>query len=1327
MAVETVNTIKGYFNTGDKPTESQFANTIDTLNNINSGTTTTLTGVIVGNGSAVSTATIGAGLSFNSGTLACTVSPATDPTGAINTAVSTHSGLTTGVHGLGTASQLNVAVSGDAAVTELVKGNDSRLSDTRIPKSHTHAWSSVTGTPTTLAGYGLSISKSDVGLANVDNTADSSKTVAKSSSLIGGNSTTLLGSIPYQSNADTTSLLSPNTTTTKKFLNQTGDGTNGAVPVWSTIFAYDVGLGNVDNTSDANKPVSSAVSAALSGKSDTGHNHDGSYIATVAPGASGNVLTSNGSTWISSTSSSSGHTIQDNGTSKAARANLNFTGDYVHVSDDSGNNATVVNLDRVVYSITSDTDVYPKTAPYVLGSNGENIVHVYATSFPVYTRLPFTGLSKEIEVVLQNDNVNVTVAWSDEGLGTICTTSGLLYYPDTGWTGTTPTGDTNCITLLNYGQSITIGKSVSLNAGATLQHNIFKTNAICLLDIGVGSFGNSADLTNPAQPKRFTLTNAEYIDVVGIRGDNWFFGSLTPTLEAPATAIVGDYYLKSDGTVYQKVFGEIVHEWVIVTNLATTSHTHIQPQLSAGIVGTVPTITDNTLTLSIGQCTAALFADDNFTLPITKYIVPSRTDLMLTDNAVNYVYIALNGGTPEYRVTTDVSLINESSTIPVNTILVTSGNAHYSHWDSIGDGLTNKLHRRLVKTQRYARESGLTLSESSGNVIIGEGVVWRGGRAFSLQNAYSNGTNSSTWFLYYTATSTWTHSVVTTFNNTQYDNRTGLQTLDNGKYTINWIFRGIEDHQHGYIVLSDKQYKDQATAIAETKIPTVPSYITTHAILVGRLIVAKSSATVYIESAFDNAFLPTVINEHNDLSGLQGGTSGEYYHLTSAEKSSISGIFSNPMTTSGDTIYGGTSGVATRLAKGTDGQYLQLASGLPSWQTLNADTYHGIQSAGTPTYDNTTLTLPTSGGTVTYWYQGTKHTTNSAITLSLAAASLTANTLYYIYFADSTGVLTSSTTTWSMKTAVPVCTLWKSTGGSISLCKETHNHTRCLDWHANAHLTIGARYASGFSLGTISGSGASIVWNVNSGTIYDEDLRIDIAATSNASPGARLWYQPSAGVYTFLDQAYPFLWNSGTSRVQYILSSSYLATDLATNQYMCIWVYASPDTTRPIHFFSPVLTAPYTSAANARAETPPNLSSLGFSAEYKLLHRFIVSGSGTYQTATTADDFRTSGSLPSGGSTAPTAASVTSSPIGNIAATNVQAALEELDTEKVPTGAVTTSGLTMATAKLLGRSTASTGAIEEITVGTNLTLSGGTLSASGGSSGASEAILWFMS
>lgn len=48
-------------------------------------------------------------------------------------------------------------------------------------------------------------------------------------------------------------------------------------------------------------------------------------------------------------------------------------------------------------------------------------------------------------------------------------------------------------------------------------------------------------------------------------------------------------------------------------------------------------------------------------------------------------------------------------------------------------------------------------------------------------------------------------------------------------------------------------------------------------------------------------------------------------------------------------------------------------------------------------------------------------------------------------------------------------------------------------------------------------------------------------------------------------------------------------------------------------------------------------------------------------------------------------------------------------TDYVAPGAITTSGLTMATARLLGRTTASSGAVEEITVGTGLSLSAGSL------------------
>jgi hypothetical protein len=64
-----------------------------------------------------------------------------------------------------------------------------------------------------------------------------------------------LGDIVYGSGADTGAKLSGNTTTTKKFLRQTGTGSVSAAPAWDTVTKDDVGLPNVDDTPDGDKSV----------------------------------------------------------------------------------------------------------------------------------------------------------------------------------------------------------------------------------------------------------------------------------------------------------------------------------------------------------------------------------------------------------------------------------------------------------------------------------------------------------------------------------------------------------------------------------------------------------------------------------------------------------------------------------------------------------------------------------------------------------------------------------------------------------------------------------------------------------------------------------------------------------------------------------------------------------------------------------------------------------------------------------------------------------------------------------------------------------------
>jgi hypothetical protein len=84
------------------------------------------------------------------------------------------------------------------------------------------------------------------------------------------------------------------------------NGLTGAV----VVDKNSIGLGNVDNTSDANKPLSSADVAALNGKAPTIHTHPLSAI-TQSGAATGQVPQWNGTNYVPATISGSGQIQSD--------------------------------------------------------------------------------------------------------------------------------------------------------------------------------------------------------------------------------------------------------------------------------------------------------------------------------------------------------------------------------------------------------------------------------------------------------------------------------------------------------------------------------------------------------------------------------------------------------------------------------------------------------------------------------------------------------------------------------------------------------------------------------------------------------------------------------------------------------------------------------------------------------------------------------------------------------------------------------------------------------------------------------------------------------
>lgn len=97
------------------------------------------------------------------------------------------------VSGLGTAAFLDVPASGDAAAGEVVKGNDSRLSNSR-PASDVPSWAKQSTKPT--------YNKTEVGLGNVDNTSDSTKKTNFTGSIVDGDTGFATGGDVYTALSD---------------------------------------------------------------------------------------------------------------------------------------------------------------------------------------------------------------------------------------------------------------------------------------------------------------------------------------------------------------------------------------------------------------------------------------------------------------------------------------------------------------------------------------------------------------------------------------------------------------------------------------------------------------------------------------------------------------------------------------------------------------------------------------------------------------------------------------------------------------------------------------------------------------------------------------------------------------------------------------------------------------------------------------------------------------------------------------------------------------------------------------------------------------------
>jgi len=321
--------------------------------------------------------------------------------------------------------------------------------------------------------------------------------------------------------------------------------------------------------------------------------------------------------------------------------------------------------------------------------------------------------------------------------------------------------------------------------------------------------------------------------------------------------------------------------------------------------------------------------------------------------------------------------------------------------------------------------------------------------------------------------------------------------------------------------------------------------------------------------------------------------------------------------------------------------------------------------------------------------------------------------IWYFYF-DSSGNPIATQTPWSEFSAIATVYrfYWNATLGVADrrVIEAVEFHKNDVSWvdHAWKHLD-GAKWSSGLTIssnaisaGTPAVDGSNAVIALSSGTILDDNIYYTL---TNAATGSVKFTQnlgtgllpATSGKFICISNSasgllekipatnFPFLWNSGTNTPEYLTVNG-TRTGVAANNYFVYYVYALQD---PRYGETIKIKSAETDFANltlAQAHNWEQLQTLFPTlrdGEIRLLYKLTFEYKSTYDIGTKksvlryVDDLRkqktTTTAVASG--TVP-ATNVSVSPVGGIAATNVQSALQELDSETVKlTGDQTIAGI----------------------------------------------------
>jgi len=406
---------------------------------------------------------------------------------------------------------------------------------------------------------------------------------------------------------------------------------------------------------------------------------------------------------------------------------------------------------------------------------------------------------------------------------------------------------------------------------------------------------------------------------------------------------------------------------VILSEIGSPSYSTIQKHLDAFHSSGVAegfTLTDGgSGTVNVAAGSGFIRATDSDVAEIKAFDLSASTGNALTNNEINYVYIAYNAGVPLLTIAT-IKPTDYHTNVLLGNVYRNGTVLHINGYRAtIVTDHASKMVQRMLATQPMQHESGAAISETgTRNIAITAGTFWEGYTSLTTPAMDSSVTDTFSYF-YKDGVGGWTEVTSSTqISNTQYDDGSGiLAALGVNRYGVHWVYLGTDGDV--YILYGYGSYTiAQATEAAQPS--ALPPHIESHGRLIGKIIIQESAAVfTSVASSFDTTFQTSGVTDHEDLSSIGTNTHAQIdSHIASHNHSALTGdvVFdqNNDAVTptiafgDGDTGFYEESDDILVLATG-GAKRVEFGAGAGFWAAKGAFStswglYHGVASATAP-------------------------------------------------------------------------------------------------------------------------------------------------------------------------------------------------------------------------------------------------------------------------------------------------------------------------------------------------------------------------------------------